>query len=74
MTNDNTERDAVRQIQAITDNKAFEGCKIVIQPDAHCGKGSVIGFCCELGDYVDPCTVGVDIGCEDDTENQHQSR
>ena len=64
ITNDNTEAEAIAQIHSIVNCKAYEGCKIVIQPDAHCGKGSVIGFCCRIGNYVDPRTVGVDIGCE----------
>ena len=64
VTNDNTEQEALQQIYSIVNCKAYEGCKIVIQPDAHCGKGSVIGFCCKIGDYIDPRTVGVDIGCE----------
>lgn len=63
ITNQNTEEEALAQVKSITDSKAYEGCKIVIQPDAHCGKGSVIGFCCEPGEYIDPRTVGVDIGC-----------
>ena len=64
VTNDNTEEEAIAQIYSIVNCKAYDGCKIVIQPDAHCGKGSVIGFCCKIGNYVDPRTVGVDIGCE----------
>jgi len=64
ITNDDTENEALQQIYSIVNSKAYDGCKIVIQPDCHAGKGSVIGFCCELGDYVSPSTVGVDIGCE----------
>ena len=63
ITNDTMEDEALQQIHSIVNCKAYEGCKIVIQPDAHSGKGSVIGFCCTLGNYVNPCTVGVDIGC-----------
>lgn len=64
ITNDNLEQEAIDQIYGIVNCKAYEGRKIVIQPDSHCGKGSVIGFCCDLGKYIDPRTVGVDIGCE----------
>ena len=61
VTNDNIEQEAVQQIHSIVNCKAYEGCKIVIQPDSHCGKGSVIGFCSTFGKYIDPRTVGVDI-------------
>ena len=64
VTNDNIEQEAVQQIYGIVNCKAYEGCKILIQPDSHCGKGSVIGFCSTFGKYIDPRTVGVDIGCE----------
>lgn len=65
ITNDNTDPEVVQQIQSITNNKAYAGCKIVELPDGHLGKiNAPVGFCSELGDYVNPCTVGVDIGCE----------
>lgn len=64
VTNDNTDENAIQQIYNIVNCKAYDGQTIVIQPDAHCGKGSVIGFCCTVGKYIDPNTVGVDIGCE----------
>ena len=60
---DNVEEEAIGQIQSIANNKAFEGQKIRIMPDVHAGKGITIGFCSTLGDYVNPCHVGVDIGC-----------
>ena len=62
--NDNIEEEALSQIYGITNCKAYEGQTIRIMPDSHCGKGSVIGFCSTFGKYVDPRTVGVDIGCE----------
>lgn len=67
VTNDNTEQEAIQQLYDIDNCKAYEGCKIVVQPDCHCGKGSTIGFCCKLPEdwkYINPSTVGVDIGCE----------
>lgn len=36
---------------------------VVIMPDAHAGKGSVIGFTMELGNKINPFLVGVDISC-----------
>ncbi len=62
--NDNIEQEAVQQIHSIVNCKAYEGQTIRIMPDTHCGKGSVIGFCSTFGEYIDPRTVGVDIGCE----------
>ena len=62
--NDNIEDEAVEQIYGIVNCKAYEGQTIRIMPDTHCGKGSVIGFCSTFGKYIDPRTVGVDIGCE----------
>ena len=64
VSNENTEEEALQQIYDIVNCKAYEGCNIFIAPDAHCGKGSVIGFCCEFNKYINPSTVGVDIGCE----------
>ena len=60
---DNIEEEAIAQIQSIADSKAFDGEKIRIMPDVHAGKGIVIGFVGTMGDYVNPCHVGVDIGC-----------
>jgi len=62
--NDNIEEEALSQIYGITNCKAYEGQTIRIMPDTHSGKGSVIGFCSTFGKYIDPRTVGVDIGCE----------
>lgn len=56
--------DATReQIKTIVNCPAFEGQRIVIMPDCHSGKGSVIGFTMKLGDLVIPNIIGVDIGC-----------
>jgi RNA-splicing ligase RtcB len=53
----------VDQVQKICNTQIFKGAKIVIQPDTHQGKGSVIGFSCKMKDYVVPNIVGVDISC-----------
>ncbi len=56
--------DATRtQIKTLVDCPAFSGQRIVIMPDCHSGKGSVIGFTMKLGDLVIPNIIGVDIGC-----------
>lgn len=57
------EEDCIKQIYDICNNPGFANCKIRIQPDCHAGAGSVIGFTCVMGPYVDPITIGVDIGC-----------
>lgn len=57
------EDEAVRQIRDVLDSPAAEGSKIRIMPDAHAGKGCVIGTTMTLTDKVVPNLVGVDIGC-----------
>lgn len=54
---------AKEQIDEIVACSAFDDAKIRIMPDAHRGKGCVIGFTANLGDKVIPNLVGVDIGC-----------
>lgn len=61
--NDYIENEAVSQLYTLVNSRAYEGQTIRIMPDCHCGKGSVIGFCSTFGNYIDPRTVGVDIGC-----------
>lgn len=60
---ENIEDSAQEQIDEIAACPAFEGAKIRIMPDAHRGKGCVIGFTAKLNDKVIPNLVGVDIGC-----------
>ena len=62
VTNDRTESQCVSQITKMTNHPAFVN-SIVIQPDAHAGKGSCIGFTMKLGEEIGPSIVGVDIGC-----------
>lgn len=54
---------AKQQIEHFASLPAFADSKIRIMPDAHAGKGCVIGFTANLGDKVIPNVVGVDIGC-----------
>lgn len=52
------------QIQSFVNQPMFgDKKKIRIMPDCHAGKGSCIGFTMELGEYIMPQIVGVDIGC-----------
>jgi tRNA-splicing ligase RtcB (3'-phosphate/5'-hydroxy nucleic acid ligase) len=60
---DNVEESALETIDNLVDSGAFSNSKIRIMPDVHDGKGIVIGFTAELKNLVNPCHVGVDIGC-----------
>lgn len=63
---DNVEQSAIEQLYSIADSIAYDGKKIRIMPDTHCGKGCVIGFSCPVDiekDYVSPESIGCDIGC-----------
>lgn len=52
-----------QQIYEMAKSVTFEGCKMRIMPDTHCGKGSVVGCTSTIVDKVSPSVVGVDIGC-----------
>ena len=52
----------IDQIIALVNDPSFTQ-PIVIMPDVHAGKGSVIGFTMELGNRIIPNIVGVDISC-----------
>ena len=57
------EQEAVSQIYRIAAQPHFSGSKIRIMPDAHAGKGCVVGFTADLGDKIVPNLIGVDVGC-----------
>ena len=59
---DNVEESCLKQVYAMTNHVAFTN-PIIVMPDTHAGKGSVIGFTMELTDKIVPNVVGVDIGC-----------
>lgn len=56
------EEECIKQIISTCNNPAFTN-PIVIMPDCHAGKGSVVGFTTKITDKVIPQTIGVDIGC-----------
>lgn len=63
---DEVEQTAVEQITTLLDLRSMENAKVVIMPDVHAGKGSVVGFTAVLARKdakVVPNFVGVDIGC-----------
>lgn len=54
---------AVSQIMLILNQPFTKGQKICIMPDAHPGKGCIIGTTMTIGDKIPPSLVGIDIGC-----------
>lgn len=63
ITTDNIENEAISQVTELVNHPASLGSKIVIMPDVHAGKGSVVGTTMTIVDRVVPNLVGVDIGC-----------
>ena len=55
--------EAVEQVRTLAELPPFKDSHIRVMPDAHKGKGGVIGFTARLGDKVVPNVVGVDVGC-----------
>ena len=51
------------QLKVIRKSEAYREQDIAIMPDAHAGKGAVVGFSSTYDDKIVPCTVGVDIAC-----------
>jgi len=59
---DEIDKTTIEQIIQMTNDPSFTQ-PIVIMPDCHAGKGSVIGFTMELSDRIIPNIVGVDLSC-----------
>jgi len=62
VTTNTAESTCLEQIRTMIDSPAFDK-PVVIMPDTHAGKGSVVGFTMPMGDKVVPNCIGVDIGC-----------
>lgn len=60
---DTIEEGVYSQVYDIINCKAFEGKKVVCMPDTHVGASGPCGLVAQIGDYVCPEHVGVDIGC-----------
>lgn len=60
---ENIEEQAIEQIQTLCNQEFTKDTKIRIMPDVHAGKGCTIGFAGDLGEFVIPSIIGVDIGC-----------
>lgn len=59
---DELDPETVNQIYEFLNHPSFTN-PIAIMPDAHAGKGAVIGFTMEMTDSIIPNIVGVDINC-----------
>ena len=57
------EDEAISQITSIANSPLGEDAHIRIMPDAHAGKGCVIGTTMKFNGKVWPNIVGVDLGC-----------
>ena len=60
---DDVEADVFEQVYAVINSPTSKGLKVVIQIDAHPGSGICIGFTMELGEYLNPLHLGVDLNC-----------
>jgi len=60
---DEVEEGVYTQIYDSINSETSKGLKIRIMPDTHVGSGCVIGYTQELGKYIKPSTIGVDLGC-----------
>lgn len=54
---------AQNQIYDLMAQSSFEGARVRIMPDVHCGIGCVVGFTSTMTDKAIPNVIGVDIGC-----------
>lgn len=59
----NLEKGAIGQLNALCDQPFARDSVIRVMPDAHAGKGCVIGTTMTIKDKIVPNLVGVDIGC-----------
>ncbi len=60
---ENVEPEAVNQIYELLAQPSFADKRVRVMPDAHYGKGCVVGFTAPLGDKIIPNVLGVDLGC-----------
>lgn len=60
---DEVEEGVYTQIYETLNSETSKGLKIRVMSDCHVGSGCVIGYTQELGKYIKPSTIGVDLGC-----------
>lgn len=53
----------ISQITKMCNIEQLKNCHIAMMPDAHPGKGCMVGTTIKLGNYVNPSWIGDDIGC-----------
>lgn len=58
-----SDQNTLDQIDSFVNSVAYQNSKIRIMPDAHAGKGAVVGSTITFSDKIVPATVGVDIAC-----------
>lgn len=57
------EQEAYDQTKKLINFSAYQSSKVRIMPDAHAGKGCLVGTTMTITDKITPNLVGVDIGC-----------
>lgn len=60
---DDIEPGALQQIYDVIKQPEWKGLKVRVMPDVHQGSGICIGFVSEVGEFINPDYIGVDIGC-----------
>lgn len=60
---DNIEPEALQQVYDVIKQPEWKGLKVRLMPDVHAAKNCVIGFVSEIGKYINPDYIGVDIAC-----------
>lgn len=60
---DDVESGVFEQIYSIINSPTSKGLKVIIQPDTHPGNGICVGFTMEMGLYLNPLHLGVDLNC-----------
>lgn len=53
----------INQTYDLINSRAFKGRKVSLMPDAHVGASGPCGLVAEIGDYINPEHVGMDVGC-----------
>lgn len=60
---DTVEEGVYSQVYDIVNCRAFEGKRVCLMPDVHVGASGPCGLVAEIGDWICPNHIGVDIGC-----------
>jgi len=60
---DDVEADVFEQVYSVINSPTSKGLKVNLMPDTHPGSGICVGFTMELGEYLNPLHLGVDLNC-----------